>query len=319
MLAKDLIKEIKAAVKEEKKFTAIILKHLINIEKRKIYLDHDCPSLYKFCIKILGYSDAEAAVRVKAARLLRATPTVEKEIQQGTLNLSNASKLQTFFLENPKLKEDKKTEIIEKVLTKTCRQTEIILAAANKAIDPTRPEKPISKTIRLNNSILKKMEKLSRQLGGNFSELELIQILLDEKLKKVAAAKPRRCERGSKVQRYIPRTIKEALDLRADGRCEHHEFLTGRRCSARNYLVYDHIQPVRAGGASTVTNLRVICQAHNTARELGFGGDKSVERGMGKICRVCSLDDIKFGAKKRFCCEGDGITEGKIFREKSDR
>ena len=283
MLATNLIKEIKTAVKQEKKFTAIILKHLISIEKRKLYLDHDCPSLYKFCTKILGYSDAEAAVRVKAARLLRATPAVEKEIQQGTLNLSNASKLQTFFLENPKLAEDKKTEIIEKVLAKTCHQTEIILAAANKEIDPTRPTKPMAKTIRLSETLLKKMETLSQHLGSDLSEVELIQILLDEKLKKIAAAKPHRVERGSKVQRYIPRTIKEALDLRADGRCEHHDFLNGRRCSARNFLVYDHIRPVRAGGASTVANLRVICQAHNAARELGFGHDKSFGRGGSKI------------------------------------
>src|SRR6185436_15177654 len=38
---------------------------------------------------------------------------------------------------------------------------------------------------------------------------------------------------------------------------------SGRRCSEKRFLEYDHIHPVARGGEATVANTRLSCRAHN--------------------------------------------------------
>jgi hypothetical protein len=71
--------------------------------------------------------------------------------------------------------------------------------------------------------------------------------------------------------RHIPAHVKRTVWERDQGRCT---FVsdTGRRCSARTRLEFDHIEPVARGGAATVTGIRLRCRAHNQyAAECTFG------------------------------------------------
>jgi hypothetical protein len=62
--------------------------------------------------------------------------------------------------------------------------------------------------------------------------------------------------------RYIAAAVRREVYLRDCGRCS---FVSadGRRCGARAFLEFDHIEPWAVLGASVADNLRLRCRAHN--------------------------------------------------------
>jgi 5-methylcytosine-specific restriction endonuclease McrA len=68
--------------------------------------------------------------------------------------------------------------------------------------------------------------------------------------------------RSTRRERYIPAPVRRAVWERDQGRCT---FVSanGRRCSARCYLEFDHVEAVARGGRATVDGMRLRCRAHN--------------------------------------------------------
>ena len=48
----------------------------------------------------------------------------------------------------------------------------------------------------------------------------------------------------------------------------------GRRCSAREFVEFDHIEPHALGGEATAANLRLRCRAHNQLYARQVYGDE---------------------------------------------
>jgi len=99
--------------------------------------------------------------------------------------------------------------------------------------------------------------------------LELLVAHL-EKQKYAATDCPRPSKPGASA-RHIPAAVRRAVAARDGARCA---FVseTGRRCTARHMLEFDHIEPVARGGKSTTENVRLVCRAHNQhAAERAFG------------------------------------------------
>jgi hypothetical protein len=65
-----LIKDLREAVKKEKSCTLVVLNFLLEVDRRVLYASYNCPSLFSFCLDVLGYSEGEAGIRVSAMRLL---------------------------------------------------------------------------------------------------------------------------------------------------------------------------------------------------------------------------------------------------------
>ena len=86
-----------------------MLQHLQEIETRKLYLERGFPSLFEYVVKELGYSHSSAYRRIKAMRLYRDIPQATSKIKTGSLNLTTASQLQTFF--EKKKRKDKKQHL----------------------------------------------------------------------------------------------------------------------------------------------------------------------------------------------------------------
>ena len=79
----------------------------------------------------------------------------------------------------------------------------------------------------------------------------------------VVPAKPEAAsEPNTRRSRYIPRATREAVFERDGHRCA---FVApdGTRCTATHDLQVDHVQPYCEGGGSEVSNLRLLCGAHN--------------------------------------------------------
>ena len=119
----ELITKLKELVKEERRISWESVRHLREVEKRKLYLERGPSSLWKFCIKVLGYTEGEAQLRIQVLRLTYAVPEVEKKIEDGELSLSVAGQAQTAFNQNP-CTEEQKREVIENLSGLSTRETE---------------------------------------------------------------------------------------------------------------------------------------------------------------------------------------------------
>ncbi len=244
-----LIDQTKIAVKKEKKLTAEVISYLQEISDRRLYVEYGAHSLFKFCTKVLNYSDAEAALRIKAVRVIQKMPEAKMKIADGSVSLSSLALVDTFMKANPK----KKINISE-VTHKTKEQTRKVLEH--------KSEKPLPqiKTIHLNDRLLKKLAKIQGDFK-DLGELEIFEVLLDGYIRNKAQGRSTRSERGSKQQRYISRKVREFVFKRANYQCE--GITRQKRCSAKTFLEIDHIRPIAWGGMSSRDNLRVLCRACN--------------------------------------------------------
>ena len=88
----------------------------------------------------------------------------------------------------------------------------------------------------------------------------LIERLEKRKFAKTSKPRPRTCR--SSNPRHIPAHVKRAVWERDGARCT---FVSesGRRCTARRFLEYDHVTPVARGGQATLANIRLRCRMHN--------------------------------------------------------
>jgi hypothetical protein len=98
-----------------------------------------------------------------------------------------------------------------------------------------------------------------------------------EKRKFGGASRQQRCRRtivGNRerlASRHVPVLVKRAVWERDQGQCTF-ESVSGKRCNARRFLEFDHVDPVAQGGTATVDRMRLRCRAHNQYEaERAFG------------------------------------------------
>ena len=116
-----LLLQTKNLVQKERQINIQVLQHLQEIEKRKLYLDRGFPSLFEYAVKELGYSHSAAYRRIKSMRLCRDIPQAASRIKTGSLNLTTASQLQTFFEKKKrKDREEEKTFVKKNLVLDAC-------------------------------------------------------------------------------------------------------------------------------------------------------------------------------------------------------
>ena len=111
-----LLLQTKNLVQKERQINIRVLQHLQEIEKRKLYLDRGFPSLFEYAVKELGYSHSAAYRRIKTMRLCRDIPQAVSKIKTGSLNLTTASQLQTFFEKKKRKDRDAEKTFVKKNL-----------------------------------------------------------------------------------------------------------------------------------------------------------------------------------------------------------
>lgn len=305
---KELLNRTYIVRDEEKKYTLILLDYLAEIERRKLFADLGYSSLYEYCLKDLNYSEAEAALRVQASRLLNQNrEIVEEKIIEGNLSLSQASAIQTFFKEEEK-KHDRQFSKEEK--------KELISSLSGKNIRESREELNQLKTIPNNNKTInikidletmKKLHELRGKLGTKKDDSELILDLVNDKLnkmekniKKSISKKQEKTEEIKKVNtkvdkdccnhanlkeaankkrsRYLNPKIRAQLLYQASGRCEFVSKITGKRCEETKNLQIDHSKPFALSGDNSERNLRVYCRVHNSRAAIKTYGNEVMDR-----------------------------------------
>ncbi len=194
----ELLETLKNLVKKERAALTEILRHLREVETRRLFLARGFPSLFAFCTKALGYSEGEAHVRIQAMRLLTALPQVESHIEAGRLSLTVAAQAQSKFRKYEKtstpIKAAQKTAIVEELLDSSAREAERKLATHFPETKLPRDKmRPLTKELtriefNANQQLCEKLEKLKALLAHkNFSGRMdlLIEELADQALKKL--------------------------------------------------------------------------------------------------------------------------------------
>jgi 5-methylcytosine-specific restriction endonuclease McrA len=121
-----------------------------------------------------------------------------------------------------------------------------------------------------------------------------------EKRKFGATSRPRTgTPQASANPRHIPTAVKHAVWRRDRGQCS---FVSdsGRRCSEKAGLEFDHIVPVARGGGATADNLRLLCRAHNQ-----HAADRAYGAGFMKAKREAGTAASRDGA-----CEAGRSQDG---------
>lgn len=117
-----LIKRLDALVQKERETTLDILAHLIEMDRRSLYLGRGYGSLFEYCTRHLGYSESAASRRIKTARCIRDFPEIYKMLSKNELNLSTVAKLSSI------LSEENKNILLKEVRCRSSRQVDAIIA-----------------------------------------------------------------------------------------------------------------------------------------------------------------------------------------------
>ena len=81
----------------EHQLEVVVIDHLREIDKRRLYLRRGFSSLFDYAVRELGYSDAAAWRRLKAMRLCADIDGVRERLQDGSMTLNAAAQLQNAF------------------------------------------------------------------------------------------------------------------------------------------------------------------------------------------------------------------------------
>ena len=90
----ELLAKAKKLVQQERVILVEILHHLLMINDKKLYLQMGFKSLFDFCTKELGYSEAAAYRRIQAMKLLKEVPEVKQKVLSGSVNLTHLAQVQ---------------------------------------------------------------------------------------------------------------------------------------------------------------------------------------------------------------------------------
>ncbi len=114
-------------------------------------------------------------------------------------------------------------------------------------------------------------EVLDRSLDALIAQVERKKFAAPSSNPRSVLAQQRRS--SARRPRYIPAPVRRAVWERDYGQCT---FVSanGKRCAARQFLEFDHVEPVARGGKATVEGLRLRCRAHNQFEaERAFGAE----------------------------------------------
>jgi len=264
-------------VAEERQNTILILRHLREIEIRRLFIDLGFSSMYEYCIKHIKYSEGQTQRRLSSARLFTELPEIENKIQVGDLNITSLSKIQSFLkveesAENELSREEKldlichlenkSTREIEKDLVRFSNKPALMAEKFKVATSmPVLGEELVSFAkfeALLNDTqskLLTEFKNLFAHELSDFSDGAILNFLLEkivnQKKKKLGLSEKKEATTINaplpsapkvKQQRaHIPIVTQRKVWARANSCCEHKDIKSHTRCNSKHALEIDHV------------------------------------------------------------------------------
>ena len=82
----ELLGRLPLLVRAEQEATADVIEHLLEVERRRLYLEQACSSLNKYCEERLGYAEDAASKRARVAKLALVFSRTLEELRSGAIH-----------------------------------------------------------------------------------------------------------------------------------------------------------------------------------------------------------------------------------------
>lgn len=119
-------------VQEERERLIVLLRHLKEIQDRRLFSSLGYKSLFDFCVRRIGYSEDQAYRRISAMKLIKEIPEVGSQLSTGKLNLTHINLAQSLFKREAlsagkAFSREEKIEVLEKISDRPTREAEKII------------------------------------------------------------------------------------------------------------------------------------------------------------------------------------------------
>ena len=293
-----LLESTRDLAAKEREITLSILHHLREVERRRLFAVLGYSSLHEYCRQDLHWSEGSAHRRISSMRLLKELPELEKKLETGILNLSLLSQAQSFLRREPTKTLEEKRECLTALEGKSTREAERVLLKRASQPEKHLPEKirAISEThaqvtFTADQTLIDEIRELQGLLAHTHPGMSIEDVIRHavndslKRLKPKAPKSPPAPESAPELKKetrrdsaYVPAEIKRAVWHRDRGECSYIHTKSGRKCASRYALEYDHFQPRRLGGPTTVQNLRLRCRTHNQLAAIQTYGQNQMAR-----------------------------------------
>jgi 5-methylcytosine-specific restriction endonuclease McrA len=118
----DLIARLGRLVRADRTLSARLLVHLGEVDARGLFREYAYASMFAYCVEELHMSEAEAYLRIQAARLGRQFPLIVQLFANGSLHLTAIKLL------GPHLTPDNHVQLLERASGKNKREIELLVA-----------------------------------------------------------------------------------------------------------------------------------------------------------------------------------------------
>jgi hypothetical protein len=294
---KVLLHQMDLLTVHERKVTVLVLRHLREIEVRRLFIDLGYSSMHVYCIKHLKYSEGQTQRRLSSARLMTELPEIEKDIQAGSLNITNLSRFQSFARAEKAadftLSKEEKLEALSQIQNKPTRQVEreliqkshqpevlaeryhnisVILSESGNVNQFSKFEALLSEE---NQELLQEFKNLYAHELKDHANISVLTFLLTKAIQHKkkqkglilkSNARPPSAPKVKPLRKTASVVASRFVWKRAKACCEQKLNGMGEKCGSKYALQVDHVVPVALGGTDEVENLQLLCRAHNSRR-----------------------------------------------------
>jgi len=127
----DLLRRLAELTRQSRRVESDLVAHIGEVDERRLYAREASPSMFAYCTELLHLSEAEAYLRIAAARASREHPMLLTMLEDGRLHLSGIAKLV------PHLTRENREALLKRATHRSKRQIEELLAELS-----PRPDAP---------------------------------------------------------------------------------------------------------------------------------------------------------------------------------
>ena len=88
MADRSLLDAAKRLATDERRATASLLRALMEIDSRRLYLGEGCASMFSYCTRVLHLAEGAAYNRIEAARAARSYPVILEMFEESAITLT---------------------------------------------------------------------------------------------------------------------------------------------------------------------------------------------------------------------------------------